>query len=126
MWSQIHLMMEWGSCLVKTDWNCLSKMSAFDLLSLWKLECSGKFQWGSANVILAFQLDVPPEWFRIVLGKPFLGGDVYKVPFRLAEESFSVYIYRYIYIHSLWVPVVCPRSHFSRLPIKYRVSSSCW
>ena len=34
MWSQTHLMMEGELSLVKTDWNCLSKMSAFDLLSL--------------------------------------------------------------------------------------------
>ena len=81
MWSQTHLMMEGELSLVKTDWNCLSKMSAFDLLSL---QCSIEFQWGSADVILAFRLDVPPEWFRVVLGKPFLDGVVYKVPFCLA------------------------------------------
>ena len=82
--------------LVKTDWNCLSKMLAFDLLSL-------------QSVILAFRLDVPPERLRIVLGKPFLDGIVYKVPFRLSEESFTFL---------LGVPVVCPRSCFPRLPIE--------
>ena len=84
MWSQTHLMMGGGGglSLVKTDWNCVRKMSSFDLLSLRSvpLNLSGAVP----NVILAFRLDVPPERFRVVLGKPFLDGVVYKVPFCLA------------------------------------------